>query len=117
MQFSSPKLLNNSSLGSTISAHMLLSQHTFGQHLPPSTKTCTTALPKAWTTAFLFSPSSNTCKTAAAPATLGHAWQHLDQLLDSTTLHSRQNLQDNNNTLQHQQQLQGLGAKLKGPGE
>jgi hypothetical protein len=107
---------------------MLLSQHTFGQHLPPSTKTCTTAfpknlhssssqksaqqlfpktcttaLPKAWTAVFLFSPSSNTCKIAAAPAALGHAWQHLDQLLDSTTLHARQHLQNSNNTLQHQQ--------------
>jgi hypothetical protein len=44
-----------------------------------------------------------TCKIAAAPAALGHAWQHLDQLLDSTTLHARQHLQNSNNTLQHQQ--------------
>jgi hypothetical protein len=34
---------------------------------------------------YIYIKDNNTCRTAAAAAALGHAWQHLDQLLDSTT--------------------------------
>jgi hypothetical protein len=51
----------------------------------------------------------------AAPAALGHAWQHLDQLLDSTstpdsTCREQQLLDSNLHNLQHLQHLQGTAA-------